>query len=122
MNSSAYCSQTKFYSFFYSNVLYCIFSFFLPLVAMTCLNCRLIVAYRKILKRRAYLRGSASRDTSSSSARLNTECRSASHDNHGKYSRSCSTSGGTKASSSAVANDENNITMVTLLIYLCIQN
>jgi hypothetical protein len=45
------------------DVLYWIFSFFLPLVAMTCLNCRLIVAYRRILKKRAFLRGStASRD------------------------------------------------------------
>lgn len=117
-------SQTAVYSFVYVDVLYWIFSFFLPLVAMTCLNCRLIIAYRRILKKRAYLRGSASRDitatpssasATSSQVILTTEARA---DSRLVSQRQSNGASGCVARNSASASDENNITMVSTFVLI----
>lgn len=56
-------AENDLYKLIYSDILYYIFSFALPLLLLAGLNIRLVVAYRQVQKRRMALRGRGDRDT-----------------------------------------------------------
>ena len=49
--------ENNIYSFVYSDIMYYLFSFILPLISLATLNLYLIIAYRSVKKRRSAMRG-----------------------------------------------------------------